>query len=726
MMRWLLSALALPCLASAQSVGGSIVEQTSRRPIPGAVVFLVAADNAIVARDLTTETGEYRLVAPRAGTYRVRTLRIGFRPVLSDALQLRDGQNVSLPLVVESVPVSLGTIQVERRAHCPARGNVTQAYSAWNEVTTALHAALLSSRHRGLQTTVMSYDRWTDADNDVVLRQGANVREGANGQPWRSVPADSLHRAGFVVKDRDGWYSFYAPDLDVLLSDTFLADHCLQLQRAESGLRAIEFTPSRERSRIAEVRGFAWLDSATLELRRLQYRYVNVEPHYELANAGGELEFLRLQNGAWVISRWHIRIPTTFARGDRRGSRLPPPLRATEIKTTGGELLRVTRNGDTLWALPPQSFRGTVLDSASGQPVPQARVVLVGTSAAATTDTLGRFRMGDILPGAYTVRVYTAAFDSIAAFHESALTLADRFMNPELRIPTPARLLEQWCPALRSSDPGASGIPGMLFGVISAHDGTPVENGNVSVEWTERDSSGAAAMQAGRSRTAVTDSRGVYRLCGVPTDRRILFQTAFDGNLSPTPVRVESGVRARRFDVRLDTNRRRVDTAQMGRASVAQRLVPVEVSAERPVIPEFEARRAAGIGHFITRADLDKAKQQRMGEVIARVPGARVWRARNGSSAWLAVGRGAGGQRMPAGDQADQRRGAGQACYADVWLDNANVYSYRIGAPLFDLNSIPPQQIEAVEVYASSATIPLRYARGASPQCGVLIIWTRR
>lgn len=730
MRRWAFIAVAaLPWSVGAQTVRGTVTERTSQSPIAGAVVFLLDANQAVVSRDLTTAAGSYRLTAPRSGTYRVRMLRIGFRPVMSDPVQLGADQDVTLPLVIENVPVVLNAVRVERRANCSASVDATPAYNAWNEVSTALNAALLSSRLRGTTATIVSYDRWTDGNN-VVLRQGASVRTGLPGMPWRSVSADSLHRAGFVVKDASGWYTFHALDLDVLLSDTFLEDHCLQLHGVDNGEIAIEYTPSRDRGRHSEIRGFVWLSATTLELKRLQFRYVNVPREYENADAGGELHFLKLRNGTWAISKWQIHMPTAFRqeRSDSYRGPLRSELRATEVKTTGGDLLRVIQNGDTLWSVPLRAFEGKVLDSATGRPVPAARVVLSGTTDTTMTDASGQFRMDDVLPGAYTVRVHTAELDSIAGFHQTSMLLVDRFADTEVRIPTASQMLAQWCPAVRSNEPGASGPPGLLFGSMNAHDGSPVDNAHVAVVWAEYLLTSSSAAQTSRTRAAVTDGRGMYRLCGVPTDHQLLFQTAFDGNMSPTPLRIERVSRTRRYDVRLDTNRRRVAPAVAAApaAAPAQALTPVEVSAERVVIPEFEARRAAGIGHFITRADLDKAKQQRMGDLIAKVPGARVWRARTGSSAWVATGRGSGGQRMPAGDAADQRRGAGQACYADVWLDNANVYTYRVGAALFDVNSIPPQHIEAVEVYPNSATIPLRYARGASQQCGVLIIWTRR
>jgi hypothetical protein len=43
----------------------------------------------------------------------------------------------------------------------------------------------------------------------------------------------------------------------------------------------------------------------------------------------------------------------------------------------------------------------------------------------------------------------------------------------------------------------------------------------------------------------------------------------------------------------------------------------------------------------------------------------------------------------------------------------------------FDLNTITPESIEAIEYYAGAAQTPVKYSRLGS-NCGVLVIWTRR
>ena len=69
-------------------------------------------------------------------------------------------------------------------------------------------------------------------------------------------------------------------------------------------------------------------------------------------------------------------------------------------------------------------------------------------------------------------------------------------------------------------------------------------------------------------------------------------------------------------------------------------------------------------------------------------------------------------------------RGALPACYSDVYMDGVLVYGGS-GSDLFDLNSLMPQMLEAIEFYASGSYVPAEYNRQGST-CGVLLFWTRR
>src|SRR3954452_8858917 len=93
--RWSLAlvfALAtLPATLRGQTVRGVVLDP-SGRPVPGVVVILLNDRSAETARSLSNESGAFRVSTSVAGTYRLRTLRIGFRPVLSDPIALAAGQ----------------------------------------------------------------------------------------------------------------------------------------------------------------------------------------------------------------------------------------------------------------------------------------------------------------------------------------------------------------------------------------------------------------------------------------------------------------------------------------------------------------------------------------------------------------------------------------------------------------------------------------------------------
>jgi hypothetical protein len=150
----------------------------------------------------------------------------------------------------------------------------------------------------------------------------------------------------------------------------------------------------------------------------------------------------------------------------------------------------------------------------------------------------------------------------------------------------------------------------------------------------------------------------------------------------------------------------------------------VRVTAPRVVIADFEERRALGVGHFITRAELAKQENRTTGDIMSRVPGARVRRGNSGA-AWIAGARGESRRQYARLDRLDIERRARPACYANVYVDGAVVFSGVDGEPLFDVNTIPPNMIEGIEFYSGASQIPPRFNRTGS-ECGVLIIWTRR
>lgn len=349
-------ALAAP--AGAQTIRGTLVDHADA-PVPGVLVLLIDSANSVAARALSNESGEFRTVAPTAGVYRLRTLRIGFRPVLSDAIALRSGQELTQRIVLTGAVFSLDTVRIVGRTACRAATDSSVAlFAVWEQARTALTAAMLTARNRVVAVTTVSYERTLDRDLKRIRLESSSISAGFFSRPWRSLSADSLRRVGYVVVGADNWTTYYAPDVDVLLSELFVEDHCFQLVTSDNPSRVgLAFQPTPERAGTPEIRGTMWFDKKTSELRNLEFRYANLSRAQENARAGGEIDFVRLSNGAWVVSHWTIRMPLMVQ--DRENVNLGVPgsepvyrTRVNEFKIAGGELALITRGRDTLWTHP--------------------------------------------------------------------------------------------------------------------------------------------------------------------------------------------------------------------------------------------------------------------------------------------------------------------------------------------------------------------------------------
>ena len=790
--------LSLPEPATAQSIRGSVTDDRGT-PVAGVLVQLLDARLSTVAKSLSNERGEYRLRAASAGSYRVRTQRIGFRPTSYGPFALGDDVELVRHLSLTGLPVALATVSVVDRNPCSTLSDSsTTTYLVWEQVRTALVAADIGAAPRGVVTTTIAYERVLDPSARSIREQSASIRSGYMRQPWRAVSLDSLREIGYLVTDRDGVVNYHAPDLGVLLSDAFLEDHCFRLAPSTDPQRiGISFEPSPSRRRIPGVRGTLWIDRESSQLRNMEFGYVNA-PRERIENAGGEMEFVRLSSGAWVIAGWAIRMPILelkTAQPGRAGGARMPQIEVAGLKVTGGRLVLIRQGADTLWMRPPLRFTGVIRDSVSGAPIRNARVALVGTSTSALTDANGRFRTGEVIPGAHTIEVRSPSLDSIGAAHRSSITVLDSTDVAEIRIPAGNEIVSLLCGRV-AGEPvamlaGLAGIPG---------DSVRPRDARVVVEWADRAPEGRTSRDTGprmRSLEVRTDVHGMYRICGVPVDLPLTVFAQTDTRRSrPVVVRIPArrlmGHVPLTLDLPRDTagsfagivlddsTRRPLENAEVsmpdlsktvltderGRFALAgispglhrivvrrigyrsletrvtfaadrtteRRIVltpvttleSVVVVAERDALPDFEEHRRGGLGQFLTREDLARQKGRRLSDVLTQVSGVRIVPG-VANRAWVATNRGPRSLRnIPLVDPSDATRGADrQTCYALVYMDGALMYAGKDEEPLFDVNTISPDQIDAIEYYAGPAQTPLRYSVLGSP-CGVLVIHTRR
>jgi hypothetical protein len=233
---------------------------------------------------------------------------------------------------------------------------------------------------------------------------------------------------------------------------------------------------------------------------------------------------------------------------------------------------------------------------------------------------------------------------------------------------------------------------------------------------------GAEASIARLSRKVLSDSLGRFRLKDIPPGEHVVFLRAI-GFRSESSFVVIDQDEVVSWEVVLTRS-----TGTVLPERVVSARMPTPVPAR---LVEFTERREAGVGHFLTREQLAKAEGglRQTGDLISVLPG--VIAKRGSNKIWIATGRATSTgcafctMSVAALNRADVAAGARPACFMDVYLDGAMVYDARHPENgLFDVNSVSPEHIAGIEVYASAAQIPAKYNRTGAG-CGVLLIWTR-
>jgi hypothetical protein len=348
-----------PAPARAQSIAG-IVEDSTSVPIPAAFVVLEDSTGAIVARTLTRDDGGYRLAAPESGRFRIRTERIGYVAAVSPWMRLESGRTLEYRFRVEPIPIRLQRITVENRSRCevlPDEG--IQLQRVWDEARKALTATSWTGQQPYFRFDAVIHHHELDERGDPIAEAVLEEVRFYGRHPFRSIPARDLVYGGFV-QEPDGRLAYYAPDADVLLSDTFVRRHCFRLVRGgadRAGLLGLEFQ-SLPQSRLPDIEGIMWLNPGTSELRWLDYSYVNLDIPVSTDRLGGQVEFARLPTGAWIIRGWKIRVPVIEWVEGRPG-RTAGRYRLIGITEGGGQVLAVWLTARIAGLLPTDTLRVT-------------------------------------------------------------------------------------------------------------------------------------------------------------------------------------------------------------------------------------------------------------------------------------------------------------------------------------------------------------------------------
>lgn len=183
-------------------------------------------------------------------------------------------------------------------------------------------------------------------------------------------------------------------------------------------------------------------------------------------------------------------------------------------------------------------IRGVVHDSIADAPLEGATVLLLGSETAVVTGPSGTFRLDEVEAGVHRATFFHPRLDELGLGPASweIEVMPGEVTRAELWIPSAASIARALC---RSE-------PGVLLGTLrDEDDGDPVM-GTVTVRWDE----------AGRTRSSVTmtEERGRYVLCGLPTGRTLRIQgTSAEGAGAFREVRLPgTGILAR--DLALDVD----------------------------------------------------------------------------------------------------------------------------------------------------------------------------
>ncbi len=224
---------------------------------------------------------------------------------------------------------------------------------------------------------------------------------------------------------------------------------------------------------------------------------------------------------------------------------------------------------------------------------------------------------------------------------------------------------------------------GAVAGIVTALDGTPLEEARVLVVGTQL--------------TARTDRDGRFRVDGVPRGNHQLEA----GCIGYRSARLPVGVSAR------ETTQVRFDLKP---ALAILEAVDITAEAAPPaMLRGFYQRRAVGAGHFITHEEIERAQPRLFTDLLRSVPGLR-----------LQAMRGSGGGFVAQSGRSAVAGGA-RTCRMLYYVDGVR---FPVDTEGGINNLVQPEDLAGVEVYVGTSRVPVQF-HSADAHCGVIVLWTQ-
>lgn len=525
----------------AQVVRGVVAERNTAAPVAGVLLSVLDSAGATVLQALSDDKGGYEIRLPGAGSYAMEAKRIGVKRVAVPRFVIGQGETKRLDIDIEPLPAVLSSVTVRGRTSCVRNPETNRQTAAlWEDARAALTAAVITRKlSEGTSSdTVVRFQRKLDPTTWRVLYETRRNVSVAMERPFRSLPAEVLSVGGYVTVNQDGSTDYYAPDADVLLSDTFLTDHCFKIEEptvlSHIGMIGLAFQPVPERKK-PDVKGVLWMDAKTSELKTLEFSYTWLPNELRPVDFGGVVSFFRMPGGRWIVRSWRIRMPE-FSNQRYDGAHVALGRSGTP------HLARISEEGGAvpLGVLLNQAGRvmGRVIDSVANRPVAGITVALAGTSDSTMTAVDGTFELPFVQPGSYTVVLRHPALDSLGIEHLARTLDVDAGAATELtlRLPTNEEIAARMCTA--PVDFRRHAI--IRFIVVDQTTGSPLARSPAVYSRVPIDEGGKAVVDSAASFDVTLDGEGGFLACGVRGDEVVRIEA-----LPDTPVPWGETVRPR-------------------------------------------------------------------------------------------------------------------------------------------------------------------------------------
>ncbi|MHB1863897.1 MAG: carboxypeptidase-like regulatory domain-containing protein [Gemmatimonadaceae bacterium] len=541
---WLLVTTALLATVGrpglSQHLRGTIHASTSGVPIPGAVIIAIDSAGTVVSRAVAGADGGF-MIAVGSSASALRFIRIGFHPreIALPSSGAERGRSVNLTMV--RLPALLSAVRVSDRPVCPGASGGADALELWEQARDGLLAAVVARKAKPAQVRTVLFERDHGPNDERVLHQTLRTQTGSSTDPFLAlIPPREFAAHGYMRQDASG-RTYYAPDADVLLDESFANTHCFHAvagNAAHPGQIGLAFAPVAGRDSLVDVAGTLWLDSATPGLRTLEFRFTGVEPAAAEAGAGGSEVFMSMPNGVVLIERWLLRLPVlaevavSTADAPLRLSALGATahtvrheLRVRAIHEVGGEVVRAAWPDGARWVAPLGTIAGVVAEIGATRSIGGVLVTIDGTVDSATTGPEGRYVFTDVFPGRYTVR----ATDTALTAHFASRTMSRNVdvkhgdtTDAEFTFPGDRTGATRLC---ERDDPHGSGA--MLVGRLSRPGAALPQGVVIHAAWLAGLSLGKPGatthvMTISRAnRTVAPDTGGWFYICGVARGRPV-------------------------------------------------------------------------------------------------------------------------------------------------------------------------------------------------------------